>query len=314
MEAFALLFLLLFFVFALTVSLASENERLKFDKKFWKQANIGEVQKLLKDVNHLVDNRDEDNLTVLMYAVRYNLKPEVISYLIDEGADVNAEDNDGKTVLMYIVETLESPWGDSLTEIISYLIDEGADVNAEDNDGKTVLMYGDEARETSGIAEILQNAGATRAGIKIDIAGKDTKFIEIVDTQKKYNANGKLSGYEVELEHTGLDEYEEISAPNEDSLQQKLKHVSSIWQAKWHTQIALDEIQSVKNILQQSLTNNQKISLKKFKQDKNFEDKLKKGDTNTVDKYCKMVLDNSEYLESFPKRFNLQYNEKIRFF
>lgn len=52
----------------------------------------------------------------------------------DAGADVNAQDNYGQTVLMWAV------WGGS-DECLRHLIAAGADVNAQDNDGRTALMF-----------------------------------------------------------------------------------------------------------------------------------------------------------------------------
>lgn len=47
-----------------------------------------------------IDKKNGDNATPLMMAVRSN-NPELVSYLIDKGADVNAKDEDGYTAIMY---------------------------------------------------------------------------------------------------------------------------------------------------------------------------------------------------------------------
>ena len=52
---------------------------------------------------------------------------------MDEGADVNAQGNDGATSLI-----AASQWGHP--EIAQLLIKEGADVNAQAKNGQTVLM------------------------------------------------------------------------------------------------------------------------------------------------------------------------------
>ena len=59
---------------------------------------------------------------------------ELVKKLIDEGADVNAKNDEGETALM-----IASNEGDK--EICELLIEKGADVNAKDNEGNTALMY-----------------------------------------------------------------------------------------------------------------------------------------------------------------------------
>ena len=53
--------------------------------------------------------------------------------LVDAGAEVNAQDNDGRTALML---SCASFW-----QTMESLMDADADVNAQDNDGRTALMY-----------------------------------------------------------------------------------------------------------------------------------------------------------------------------
>ncbi|CAH1381382.1 unnamed protein product, partial [Tenebrio molitor] len=55
--------------------------------------------------------------------------------LLDHGADINAVDNSGKTVLHAAFES----FGGKNYNCIKMLLDHGADINAVDNSGKTVL-------------------------------------------------------------------------------------------------------------------------------------------------------------------------------
>ena len=64
---------------------------------------------------------------------------DVVEYLIEKGANVNEQDNDGKTVLMIAKDVYRA--GE-----LKVIIDKGADVNAQDNDGKTALMYAIEGK------------------------------------------------------------------------------------------------------------------------------------------------------------------------
>jgi ankyrin repeat protein len=95
-------------------------------------------EKHLKIVKFLIDNgadvnaKDWYGTTVLIPVAEWgNL--EIVKYLIDNGADVNAKDRSGDTVLMLVAF-----WGD--LEIVRLLIDKGADANAKDVVGETVLM------------------------------------------------------------------------------------------------------------------------------------------------------------------------------
>ena len=65
---------------------------------------------------------------------------EVVRFLLDNGADLHAQDASGRTVLMY------GAWGGDV-EMIRFLLDHGADLHAQDASGTTVLMYG--ARESA---------------------------------------------------------------------------------------------------------------------------------------------------------------------
>jgi ankyrin repeat protein len=60
---------------------------------------------------------------------------DCIKMLIDHGADVNAVNNSGNTVLHAAFKT----FGELNYDCIKILIDHGADVNAVDNSGNTVL-------------------------------------------------------------------------------------------------------------------------------------------------------------------------------
>jgi ankyrin repeat protein len=60
---------------------------------------------------------------------------EVITFLVERGADVNAHDNHGTTPLIYACRD-----GGNL-EIIKFLVERGADVNARAEDGYTPLIH-----------------------------------------------------------------------------------------------------------------------------------------------------------------------------
>lgn len=80
--------------------------------------------------------------------------PALIRTALDRGADVNARDNKGRTVLMALALSEQVT-----PELIQEIIDRGADVNARALDGKTAL---DHARRLGRqpIIEVLERAGA----------------------------------------------------------------------------------------------------------------------------------------------------------
>lgn len=71
-------------------------------------------------------------------------KFEVIEFLLENGADVNAVDDNGETPLHYVIQSLDSHSLDAYEksiEIANFLINEGADVNISNADGNTPLHY-----------------------------------------------------------------------------------------------------------------------------------------------------------------------------
>jgi len=77
---------------------------------------------------------------------------EVVKALIDSGADVNAQRNNGWSALIHAARY-------GRTETVRVLMDAGADVNAKSNDGKTALMLASQYDHT-GVVDILKQSGA----------------------------------------------------------------------------------------------------------------------------------------------------------
>jgi ankyrin repeat protein len=98
--------------------------------------SVDAVQMLLK-AGALVDVRDNLGRTPLIWAqvtpgYRGRSNPEVVSVLIDAGANVNASDPDGVTALILAARA-------DLTESIKLLLAKGAQVNAKDRWGNSPL-------------------------------------------------------------------------------------------------------------------------------------------------------------------------------
>ena len=74
---------------------------------------------------------------------------EIVKYLLENGADINAKDNYGTTALM-------KASSNGQLEIVQFLIENGADINIKNNEGKTAL----DVAATKEIKKVLRKAGA----------------------------------------------------------------------------------------------------------------------------------------------------------
>ena len=73
-------------------------------------------------------------------------RPEIIKFLVNRGADVNAHNDNGETALIVACDNADS---------VKALIEAGADVNQADNEGNTPIMLADWA-----VQQLLREAGA----------------------------------------------------------------------------------------------------------------------------------------------------------
>ena len=62
----------------------------------------------------------------------------LINMLLSSGADINAQDNDGRTTLMHLVRS-DTPYYSY--ETILFLLANGADASLKDNAGKDAVTY-----------------------------------------------------------------------------------------------------------------------------------------------------------------------------
>ena len=74
--------------------------------------------------------------------------PQDVLNFINSGADVNAKNEYGRTILMLAARANSNP------EVIKALLEAGADINAKSNDGKTVLDYA----QNDSVRELILNA------------------------------------------------------------------------------------------------------------------------------------------------------------
>ena len=78
-------------------------------------------------------NATHNDMTALGLAAELGHQ-DIVEYIVEKGADIDAKDNKGRTPLMLAAEG-------GHRAIIEYLITRGAHVNSQDNDGNTVLMH-----------------------------------------------------------------------------------------------------------------------------------------------------------------------------
>ena len=115
--------------------------------------NIDVIKTIIKHGGNLKQkfyNTLDDGATILMHASAGNENPKVIEFLIDNGLDVKAKNNAGKTVLMYACDNLNE-------EIIDVIISKGGDINSKNNSGKTALMYASEEKGITRVSALLKH-------------------------------------------------------------------------------------------------------------------------------------------------------------
>ena len=76
--------------------------------------------------------------TALMVTAWFG-QAKIVKLFIKKGANVNIQDGNGKTALMYAAGNFE--FAQERTKVVKVLIDNGANVDIQDKEGKTALMH-----------------------------------------------------------------------------------------------------------------------------------------------------------------------------
>ena len=96
------------------------------------------VKKFVDQANHPLDVVSKGGWTGLIMAC-YNQNIKEAKFLVENGANVNATNQNGTTVFMYAKTPIQkSPKN---TELLTYLLDHEAEINALDRRNKSVLDY-----------------------------------------------------------------------------------------------------------------------------------------------------------------------------
>jgi methionyl-tRNA formyltransferase len=115
--------------------------KLVLPKEFFdgcENGSIAIVEKFIKQALYPIDAVSSEGWTGLIKAC-YNQHGEVVKLLVENGANVNATNENGTTVFMYAKTALQQL--PKKTELLTYLLDHGADINALDVRHKSVLDY-----------------------------------------------------------------------------------------------------------------------------------------------------------------------------
>ena len=81
-----------------------------------------------------VNARDTNGTTMLMYAAWHNQNPVPISVLLNAGANVKARSSDGSSALVFAARHTRN------AEVVTTLLKSGADINAQTKRGNNALM------------------------------------------------------------------------------------------------------------------------------------------------------------------------------
>lgn len=122
------------------------------------------ITNLLNDNPNVIHERDYNNKTPLIHAVcdaREEIRTHLVRMLIRSGSDINAQDDQGRTALMYAMMDFEKL---DLVRIMGRCKE--LDANIQDSSGYTLFMHGIMCANSSGIRLILNS---TKSSIDLEL-------------------------------------------------------------------------------------------------------------------------------------------------
>lgn len=129
------------------------NRRIQLITQLVIAVNRGKIAtvKSLLDEGADINAEDDHGVSVLDYAIIDN-RLDVAKLLIKRGANINSKDHTGSTILFYAIYF-------GKIDIARFLIENGIDVNMKDNDGYTALDLA-KIKGFKDFVQILKKAGA----------------------------------------------------------------------------------------------------------------------------------------------------------
>ena len=107
--------------------------------KACKEGELGRVKAFVSANPSQIDEKSPEGWTGLIMAC-YSEHAQVVNFLVESGADINATNAKGTTVFMYAKTPIQNNHQDK-TELLGYLLEKGADINRLDCFDKSVLDY-----------------------------------------------------------------------------------------------------------------------------------------------------------------------------
>ena len=194
-----------------SVHMAYTEVNRKNGKTVLMYASAGENAEILRRVldgsKPVLNRKDRQGRTALMYAVNKG-RPDIIRDFLRKGANPEARDNAGKTVLMYAAEGMVSV---NMVTVLHRL--QGLHspiIHMRDNDGKTALMYAADGKYSQLIkvhmllgtdmdANVADNTGKTalmyavgNAAVRVDIKMAEELLNASKDVNQK-DDNGRTA-------------------------------------------------------------------------------------------------------------------------
>lgn len=145
------------------------------------------VDELIKAGADINASDNSGNTILHLVCMESKTNKEIVEKLINGGADINAKNNDGMTPLMFACAS-----GDPV--LVDVLIAAGADVNAKNMNGATALALEIEFDRSTGINNKLRESGADMQEVykyfeikMVPIPGKNFEMLSTEVSQKTYS-------------------------------------------------------------------------------------------------------------------------------